>query len=396
MILSFLIDSIRKGVLLAFLLLLFRQFFVLGLIAPLRIESGSMVPAFFGPRYEVVCEECRHVFLCGADGLVDREFLTCPGCGFAENLVRTARYLPGERIIIDRLTPPYARFDVIVYRNPKSPSRWSVKRIVALPGEMVDFRDGNLWIDGELYRKTLDEQRKTAIPYPFGRWNDEAIDGKRTVSFQPGEPIPHFAPRWSAQTNWGTNESDASFFSLRNPYNQLRRERPEEAQRPTDEILLTFPASFLDDEITISTKHETIGVKKTDTKTLTIQQNGKILTAVPIPSRDRLEISVIDRTFQLGDGRTTLLTVPLPNDVKPKMVPEMSPVVFRSDFMNTHEVEIRMDSYIPGSSSRWVVPENHYFVLGDNTAISEDSRHWQSPFVPKNMILGIARRLPRR
>ena len=393
MILSFLIDSIRKGVLLAFLLLLFRQFFVLGLIVPLRLESGSMVPAFFGPRYEVVCEECRHVFFCGADGSVDREFLTCPDCGFVENPVRSARLLSGERILIDRLTPPFQRFDTIVYRNPESPSRWSVKRIAALPGETVAFHDGNLWIDGELYRKTLDEQRKTVIPYPFGHWNDESPNGKRTISFDPSEPIPHFAPLWSAQTHSGTNERDASFFSLRNPYNQLRRERPEETRMPTDEILLTFPKNFLSDEVTITTKYETIGVKKTDAKTLTIQRNGKVLTAVPIPSRGRVEISVMDRTFQLGDGDSTLLTVPLPNDTSPKAVPEMSPVVFRSDFMNIHEVEIRIDPYISDSPSRWVVPKNHYFVLGDNTAISEDSRHQRSPFVPKDMILGIARRL---
>jgi len=397
--LSLLIDTIRKGVLFAFIFLLFRQFFVLGLIVPLRIESGSMVPMFYGPRYGVVCEECRHAFYCGADGPVERSFLACPECGFAENPIRSARRLPGERIVIDRLTPGFKRFDAIVFRNPESPTQWNVKRIVAFPGETVAFRDGNLWINGELYRKTLKEQRKTAIPYPFGRWNTD----EHQISFDPSEPIPHFAPlpepSFPGPQVPALNSALAStltpvnkFFSTRNPYNQLHRERREDTRVPTDEILLTFPKEFLNGEIAISTKYETMILKKTDTKILTILRNEEIFAVAPIPSRTRVEISVIDRTFQLGDGNAMLLMAPLPNDTEPKTVLEKSPIVFRSDSINTSEIEIRVDPYFSDSQGDWVVPEKHYFVLGDNATISEDSRHWAKPFVPKSMILGVARK----
>ncbi|MCL2304861.1 MAG: S26 family signal peptidase [Planctomycetaceae bacterium] len=383
--------KIRKGIVLAFLLLLFQQFFILGLIEPLRIESGSMVPAFFGPRYNVVCEECRLSFFCGADGSVERDFLTCPACGFAENRIRSARLLPGERIVIDRLTP-IKRFDPIVFRSLESPSRWNIKRVVALPGETVAFRNGNLWINGKLYRKTLDEQRKTVIPYLFGRWIDAPTEEGQKMSFDPKEPIPCFAPLESFQTETAVvKERCPSFFSLRNPYNQLRFERREDTQIPTDEILLTFPKRFLDCEITISTKRETIILKKTEEKSLMVWRNEEILATVPIPSRDQVEVSVIDRTFQIGDGKSMLFTVPLPDDAEvAEYRPKGWPLVWTGLLDVKESVEIRVDPYISDSESDWVVPAGQYFVLGDNAAISEDSRHWQTPFIPKNRILGIA------
>ena len=49
--------------------------------------------------------------------------------------------------------------------------------------------------------------------------------------------------------------------------------------------------------------------------------------------------------------------------------------------------------YTPGRrrnavSSNCVVPANSYFVMGDNSPVSSDSRNWDQPFVPDHLLIG--------
>ena len=60
-------------------------------------------------------------------------------------------FAEGDRAVVEprryRSGRP-SRFDVVVVRPPGT-GREDLKRIVGLPGELVEIRDGELWIDGE-------------------------------------------------------------------------------------------------------------------------------------------------------------------------------------------------------------------------------------------------------
>ena len=43
---------------------------------------------------------------------------------------------------------------------------------------------------------------------------------------------------------------------------------------------------------------------------------------------------------------------------------------------------------VTGALEPFVIPEGHFFMLGDNRANSHDSRHWNEPFVSRDRILG--------
>lgn len=43
------------------------------------------------------------------------------------------------------------------------------------------------------------------------------------------------------------------------------------------------------------------------------------------------------------------------------------------------------------SQTKYVVPENCYFVMGDNRANSYDSRYWEDPYVKRSDIIGKAK-----
>jgi signal peptidase I len=68
----------------------------------------------------------------------------------------------GEYLIIDQLTYRFEdpqRGDIIVFRYPQDPSKFFIKRIIALPGDTIDIKGNKVTIETGTEKKelTLDE-----------------------------------------------------------------------------------------------------------------------------------------------------------------------------------------------------------------------------------------------
>ncbi|MCC8014931.1 MAG: signal peptidase I [Eubacterium sp.] len=57
----------------------------------------------------------------------------------------------GDRLIANRLSYIFSdpeRFDIVVFKYPDDESIYYIKRIIGLPGETVEIKDGKVYIDG--------------------------------------------------------------------------------------------------------------------------------------------------------------------------------------------------------------------------------------------------------
>jgi signal peptidase I len=126
-------------------------FLVSGLVFPVRVASGSMAPALLGPHRAWTCKQCKETFVSSLESLpASSRAAVCPHCR-AANETDDGIERPGQRVLVDRasltLRPP-KRWEVVVLDCPVSPRDWCVKRVIGLPGERVEVRDGEVWIDG--------------------------------------------------------------------------------------------------------------------------------------------------------------------------------------------------------------------------------------------------------
>ncbi|MEN3186914.1 MAG: signal peptidase I [Atribacterota bacterium] len=76
--------------------------------------------------------------------------------------------IPGERVLVAkfyyRFTEP-KRGDIVVFRYPIDNRRNLIKRLVGLPGETVEIRDGVVRVDGELLQGNSFNRRYYDVGY---------------------------------------------------------------------------------------------------------------------------------------------------------------------------------------------------------------------------------------
>lgn len=64
----------------------------------------------------------------------------------------------GDNLIMDKLTYHFRdpqRFEVIIFPCPTNPEVFYIKRVVGLPGETIQIKDGRVYIDGEVLESDI-------------------------------------------------------------------------------------------------------------------------------------------------------------------------------------------------------------------------------------------------
>ena len=82
--------------------------------------------------------------------------------------------MTGDRIFkvtIQHINKDPQRFDIVIFKYPDDETQLFIKRVIGLPGETVEIRDGKVYIDGS---ETPLDDSFTPEP-PQGDWGPEVV-----------------------------------------------------------------------------------------------------------------------------------------------------------------------------------------------------------------------------
>lgn len=82
-----------------------------------------------------------------------------------------------ERLVVNKFIYRFKepqRGDVLVFRYPKDQSRDFIKRVIAVPGDTIEIREGRVFLNGELQNETYILE-KTRGSYPLSTVPEEHI-----------------------------------------------------------------------------------------------------------------------------------------------------------------------------------------------------------------------------
>ncbi len=278
-----------------------------------------------------------------------------------------------DRTLPDRLFADVAvyalreprRWEILVFEYPLQREVRFVKRIVGLPGEHVEIRDGDIWIDGSVARKPALVQEslwRERFPKSGARSRAKSITAAWTGNEDDG---------------WRRDGKDGLKLRGRDHLTWARFL----ARLDVGDVRIAFTARTTDAAAVAAARITTRGVPVVlevggEGGTLTVGDDPPVEVSTGIGAATRVELQVADglvralldghevaraETAVVGTGRNR--------------------VEIGGGSGEVRFTEVRLDEDIryalPASGlSVFDTPADGYVVLGDNTTNSEDSRMW--------------------
>ena len=173
-------------------------------------------------------------------------------------------------------------------------------------------------------------------------------------------------------------EYSISFFPVLAIVLVLRSFLFEPFQIPTGSMIPTLAVGdfILVNKFTYGIRLPVVGTKIVD---ITAPKNGEVMVFIP-PHQDEYFIKRVvgipgdvvryqDKTVYINDKRQ--------NQTFVAQIPPVNPTVLQyTEKLGAVEHLIQRNPYRETSVDEWVIPEGHYFMMGDNRDQSSDSRYW--------------------
>lgn len=380
-------------------------------IEPYGVPTGSMAPTLLGHHKAASCPRCGCPVRVGVSPVAPDPTAACPNCGQAPLDLGDIPVNRGDHLLVNKflfdLRPP-RRWELALFRHPATPGRAFLKRVVGLPGELIQLQDGDIHADHELARKTLVEARALRIPiFAQGflpaldgwrvRWETEPSDGPATVDgarlLLPAASATEYA--WLVYRHtYDTSDTpspvlDACFYNGEDNSRKLQ---------PVHDFLIECEAEVrsgdgwlalgLDDggsrivaELPIGSVKEGARLSEETPLGTTLFRTAPGIGLAP-GKRYRLELAFVDRRASLAlDGRELFRPLDRPALASRSAVIRPARVGARGADVIVHPFRLFRDVHytLSGphlSATPARLGASEYFVLGDNSPNSEDSRFW--------------------
>ncbi|MCA9246102.1 MAG: hypothetical protein KDA42_03275 [Planctomycetales bacterium] len=393
-----------------------RCFLLQGVFLPIQVSAGSMAESWYGPHRDFVCPACGFTYRGGIDRPPSDGATTCPNCRHIGPEFNTQPERPGDGMLIDRVSFAYRaprRWETVVFRCPDNAARYCIKRVVGLPGEVIQIIDGDVYVNESIAVKELEAQRSCRILVHDAR-------------FAPRKLLAG-APRWNVSGNWQLDTISKAFAHASNAesvkqeihwlpfqpgisggltddyaYNQGESRRLASVNdlmltgkvtaQSTGELWFRVGSTETHYDVCVSLESGAIRLIG-DRQTMVATEYGELAG-----HEFEFEFSTFDRHATFAINRRRIIQCPLGASLRASpQSPWSLSIGARGGKVELRRLQVYRDIYYTAPriantpsdpSARVRLADDEFFVLGDNSPISDDSRTFGHAGIPLRMLVG--------